>query len=56
MADRVDRETPAAMTVGQAAEAVQETSPEESAAIEREQNQMFSSPGQEALQEKSPAD
>lgn len=45
MVKRDERETPAAMTINQASEAIQSTSPDESAAIEREQNQMFSAPG-----------
>jgi|GEM_PF-1171091 len=52
-----DRDQPAAMTVNQAAEAIQKTSPDESAAIEtdaaeaREQNQMFSAPGNRAAEQ-----
>jgi len=55
MAERTHQERPAAMTVNGAAEAVQRTSPNESAAMEREQNQMFPEPGNRAV-EQNPAD
>jgi hypothetical protein len=50
MAERNERETPAAMTANQASEAIQNSTPNESAAIEREQNQMFSAPGERAAE------
>ncbi|WP_167568982.1 hypothetical protein [Brevibacillus migulae] len=53
MAKQDERKTPAAMTVNQAAEAVQKTSPESSSAIAREQNQMFSPPGERASMKNS---
>ncbi|WP_301171072.1 hypothetical protein [Brevibacillus nitrificans] len=56
MADRNEHDAAAAMTVNQAAEAIQKTSPDESAAIEREQNQMFSAPGERAVESKNPAE
>lgn len=56
MANRDEHETPAAMTVNQASQAIQNTSPDESAAREREQNQMFSAPGERAAENNSPAD
>lgn len=53
-----DRETPAALTVNQAARAIQRTSVDEFAtenmAEERQQNQQFSAPGECASEKENP--